>query len=275
MRAVVCVVLAALAVLAIACDDCSLSGSSKRTVAAPKLIVERGATCGSTVGDNGISSAIDTAATLSCRDNGGAGSTYNEWYYELPVTSHALIDCVTFGWDTLGGAGGTTDLIMNIYDGTVADYVAATAPLISSTTVTVSLDNSVAGSFVTYSLTAPSAPICTSTMLFQLISSDQRPSGNNVFPAYSADASGPTYLDAPDCGISTPTLVSDLGFANSHLMLEASGDVGGTCAGDPSTEPTSATPTVTHRTHTPTRTASRSHRTHTPSRTHTRSKSRR
>jgi len=262
------VVLAFVAVACAVCDECSLRPTHVQDSRASKVTFhERGAGCGSSILDTGTSLVPDHTSSYSCHYTDGSGATYNEYFVEAAVTAGSVVDCNTITWGSVTNTQGTSvapvTLTINVWDGDMAAYIAGTATLAGTGTATVPLDDSVSNSAITYSISG-GVPICSGSVLWQLISPDQTGTYNEIWPGYNTAGTETWYLFAPDCGLDPPSNVD----ASTHILIALDGSIS-TCGG-PSPTPNS-TPSVSHRTHTGTRT--RSHRTHTPSRTKTRSRS--
>ena len=141
--------------------------------------------------------------------------------------------------------------------------------MIASSTVPV--PDSASGTVLSVPL-AVTVPAGTSELVMELFTPDGQAAGNLFFVGSNAAAeTGPSYLSAAACGITTPTTTAAIGFPNMHIVFNVLGDCGGPSPTPSTPTPTptatvspTATPTATPATPTPTPTATPETPTPTP-----------
>jgi hypothetical protein len=63
-----------------------------------------------------------------------------------------------------------------------------------------------------------------SQLVVEILTPDGQAAGNSFFiGSNSAPETGPSYLRAPDCGVTTPTTTAAIGFPNMHIVLNVNG----------------------------------------------------
>ena len=181
----------------------------------------------------------------------GVGSTQNSYWraftlsdFGVPAASTYNVSSVSFGVETV-----TTSLpiTVNLYTTTgFPTGFPGSLTLIGTGMTTVVTAQ--AGTVVNVPLAA-SVPPGTSQLVMEVNAPDGTPSLNFFFiGSNTAAETGPSYLSAADCGITTPTTTAAIGFPNMHIIM----NVNGSCptGGTPSptgtaTATATATPTAT------------------------------
>ena len=101
-------------------------------------------------------------------------------------------------------------------------------------TATVSVGSAQNGTVVTTPLVA-TVPAGTSQLVMELFTPDGRTAGNLFFVGSNAAAeTGPSYISATACGITTPTMTAAIGSPDMHVVF----NVLGTCGGGVTPTPT-------------------------------------
>ena len=98
---------------------------------------------------------------------------------------------------------------------------------------------------VPLTVTAPGSAL---ELVMEVTTPDGTAVGNLFFVGSNPDPeTGPSYLEAADCGVNTPTPTGDIGFPDMHIVF----NVNGTCPGGTPTPTPTATATPTPSTQTP------------------------
>jgi hypothetical protein len=158
------------------------------------------------------------------------------------------VTSVSFGIETANAAGtGTTQPInVRLYTQTTGTFPGGTRTQIATTTVAVADQTN---TVLNVPLVAV-VPAGTTQLIMEVNSPDGQAAGHSFFIGSNVAAeSGPSYLSAASCGITTPTDTAAIGFPNMNIVF----NVNGGCVATPTPTPT-ATATAT-ATATPTATA--------------------
>ncbi len=176
--------------------------------------------------------ASQTPVVGSVACNAGGFHTDNSYWraYDLAplnLPAPATIDAVQFGVENANanGVGTTQPVTVNVYTSAGA-FPGGVRTLRASQTVNVP-DQTL--SILNVALTTPTIPLpANSIIVLELFTPDGRSPANNMFLVGSnaSAESGPGYISAADCGISTPTSMAAVGFPNMHIILNASGTSG-------------------------------------------------
>ncbi len=167
----------------------------------------------------------------------GVGSTQNSYWraftlsdFGVPAASTYNVSSVSFGVETV-----TTSLpiTVNLYTTTgFPTGFPGSLTLIGTAMTTIT---TVQGGTVVNVPLAASVPPGTSQLVMEVNAPDGTPSLNFFFiGSNTAAETGPSYLSAADCGITTPTTTAAIGFPNMHIIM----NVNGSC-------PTGGTPSPT------------------------------
>lgn len=131
------------------------------------------------------------------------------------------ITSVRFGVDLALGAGGDQPITVNLYT-LSGSFELANLTLIS--TFNAPLPNS--------QLSIIGAPIQASvpagaTLVVKVLAPDGENEGNFFVIGSNAEGqTGPSYIRAPSCGNSEPTDMAQIGFENTHLVINVDGQIG-------------------------------------------------
>ena len=122
--------------------------------------------------------------------------------FQYSVTS------VDFG---LESANNTQPVTVRLYTNSGAPFPGGTRTQIATTTISVTAAQT--GTVVSTPLTA-TVPAGTSELVMELFTPDGQTAGNLIFVGSNTAAeSGPSYLSAEACGVTTPTTTAALGFS--------------------------------------------------------------
>jgi hypothetical protein len=147
------------------------------------------------------------------------------------------VTSVSFGIETANAAGtGTTQPInVRLYTQTTGTFPGGTRTQIATTTVNVADQTN---TVLNVPLVA-TVPAGTTQLIMEVNSPDGQAAGHSFFIGSNVAAqTGPSYLSAATCSITTPTDTAAIGFPNMHIVF----NVNGGCVASPT--PT-ATPTAT------------------------------
>ena len=193
------------------------------------------------------SQAITALNSVSCND--GVGHTYNSYYraftlssfgitnaYEITSIDIGVEDAISGGAGAAsakkiskskkvkgikGIAGGGQSITVNLYTSSMAFPAGfpGSLTLIGTATTNVA-DQSGTILNVPVAGIAPAA----SQLVVEVFTPDGQAAGNLFFIGSNAAAeTGPSYLRAPDCGITVPTTTTALGFPEMHIVMNVNG----------------------------------------------------
>lgn len=198
-------------------------------------LVNQGAPTPLTV--NQSSSNTPTAGSVSC-NSGGLHADNSYWrafnLAPLALSGPFTVTNVSFGIESADAAGtGTTQPVtVNIYEQTAGTFPGGTRVLRGTQTFNVP-DQAL--TVFTGALTTPAVIPANAVMVMEVFTPSGQVAGHRFFIGSNAAAqTGPSYLSAAACGISTPTDVAAIGFPNMHIIMNASGTypaAGGTVTG--------------------------------------------
>lgn len=184
-----------------------------------------GTSCGATLLTQSTSQSIVTGNSVSC--NSGGIHTDNSYFraYDMTAFASGFDVCeVQVGIEQAAGAGGVQPITVNVYANSGAAFPNGTLALLGTASPSVA-DQSL--TVLTVPLAA-SVPAGTTEMVIEVFTPDGAASSNSFFiGSNNLGQSGPSYLSAADCGITTPTPTSAIGFPDMHIVLNASGDAAG------------------------------------------------
>ena len=170
------------------------------------------------------STAITAANSVSC-NAGGIHRDNSYWRaYQLAAAAPVTINNVTFGIESANAAGTGTTQPVNVrlytsagaFPGGVRTQVASQTFNIPDQTNTL----------FTATFTTPSTVPGNAILVVELNTPDAQAAGHSFFIGTNTAAeTGPSYLSATACGITTPTTTTAIGFPNMHIILNASGSL--------------------------------------------------
>ena len=128
------------------------------------------------------------------------------------------VTSVSFGVES---ANNTQPVTVRLYTNSGAPFPGGTRTQIATSTIDVT--SAQGGTVVTTPLVA-TVPAGTSELVMELFTPDGQTAGHLFFVGSNADPqSGPSYLSAAACGVTTPTDVAALGFPNMHIVFNVNG----------------------------------------------------
>lgn len=179
-----------------------------------------------TITQNTDPETIETGNTVVCGPKDGSYTTQNSLWRrfdldgEFGLTDTLSIDSVTFGIEE---ASQPFTITVNMY---TLEGVLNTdnLTLIGSGEIVVDEDSS--GTLVTAPVTATAAS--TETLVVELNFPKGKTIPATVHPGSNrAGQSGPTYISAPDCAITQPVDMADIGFPDIHIIMVVAGETVG------------------------------------------------
>ena len=152
------------------------------------------------------------------------------------------VTSVSFGIEQATGAGGTQPITVRLHTSSQPFPTGFPASLTQIATATVNVPDSASNTVLTVPIaaTVPAG----AQLVMELFTPDGTVAGNLFFVGSNADPeSGPSYLSAAGCGITTPTTTAAIGFPTMHIVFNVNG---GDCVDLPSPTPTATvSPTTT------------------------------
>lgn len=189
----------------------------------PRGVSVRGG-CGTSELTQSTTQTITALNSVSC--NAGGLHTDNSYWRAFSIAGFpgGFDVCeVEIGIETATGAGGSQPVTVNVYSSTGAAFPNGTLVLQGTTNLNVA----------DQSATVLDAPVTASIpagaqMVVEIFTPDGQVAGNSFFIGSNADGeSGPSYLSAADCGVTTPTPTGTLGFANMQIVMNVRGSNAG------------------------------------------------
>ncbi len=185
----------------------------------------RGAACGTEILTRSTSQAITAANSVSC--NAGGLHTDNSYFRAFSLASFPQgfdVCAVEFGVETAAGAGGTQPVTLRVFSNTGAAFPGGTRTLITEQAI--SLANQAATVFS--QALAASLPAGTNELVFEVFTPNGQVAGHSFFiGSNGAGETGPSFLQATDCGVASPTATSAIGFPQMQIVMNILGDPGG------------------------------------------------
>lgn len=178
------------------------------------------------------SQTITSGNSVSC--NNGVGHTDNSYWRAFNMMTFAgghqfIVTSVSFGVESVNQ---TQPVTVRLYANNGGAFPGGTRTQLATSTVDVTTAQS--GTILSIPLTA-TVPAGTGELVMELFTPDGEAAGNLFFVgSNTAPQTGPSYISAPACGITTPTDLAAVGFPNMHIVF----NVHGGCEGSP-------TPTAT------------------------------
>jgi Secretion system C-terminal sorting domain/HYR domain len=176
-------------------------------------------------------SQVPVAGSVAC--NAGGFHTLNSYFRAYNLGPLALpgplqINTVTFGIELAdaNGTGTTQPVTVNVYTSAGA-FPGGVRTLVGTSGVVQVADQTL--STLTVPITVPPTVAANAILVLELVTPDGRaPANNRFFIGSNASAqTGPSYIQAGDCGIATPTDLTTVGFPNMHIILNANGVITG------------------------------------------------
>lgn len=188
--------------------------------------VVEGAACGATVLTQSTSQSIVSLNSVSCNTAGVHAD--NSYFRAFDVSGFADgfdVCAVEFGIEQATGAGGTQPVTVNVYANSGLAFPGGTLTLLGTASPSVA----------DQALTVLSVPLAasvaagTTQMVVEVFTPDGQAAGHSFFiGSNNLGESAPSYLQAADCGITSPVATGAIGFGNMQFVFNVVGDaVGG------------------------------------------------
>lgn len=185
------------------------------------VVPMRGA-CGSITLTQSTSQAITALNSVSCNASGLHSD--NSYYRSFPLSADINVCEVQFGIETATGAGGTQPVTVNLYTGTGA-FPGAFGSYTQIATNALSVPDQAASIFPA---SISGLALAGSNLVVEVFTPDGQAAGHSFFIGSNADGeSAPSYLSAVDCGITSPTTTTDIGFPGMNIVMNVLGNPGG------------------------------------------------
>lgn len=182
----------------------------------------RGTACGTVTVTHSASQAITQFNSVSC--NAGGLHTDNSYFRAFALADFGITDgfdvcSVDVGIESAVGAGGTQPMTVNVYTEDAPPFPGASRTLIGTADVSVA-DQALAVLTVPVTGTAAAG----SELVVEVFTPEGQTDGNSFFIGSNADGeTAPSYIQATDCGINSPTPTGDIGFADMQIVMNVSG----------------------------------------------------
>jgi Secretion system C-terminal sorting domain/HYR domain len=176
-------------------------------------------------------SQTPVAGSVAC--NAGGFHTLNSYWRAYNLAPMGLpgpltINSVQFGIELAdaNGTGTTQPVTVNVY--TSAGAFPGGVRTLVGTSGVVQVPDQTLTTF-TAPITVPPTVPANSILCVELVTPDGRAPANNRFfiGSNTSAQTGPSYIQAPDCGIATPTDLATIGFPNMRIILNVNGALGG------------------------------------------------
>lgn len=187
-----------------------------------QTVQPRGGPCGSITLTQSTSQAITPLNSVSC--NAGGLHTENSYYRSFALSADINVCEVQFGIETATGAAGSQPVTVNLYTGTGA-FPGTFNTYTQIATTALSVPDQAATIFP-----APISALATagSNLVVEVLTPEGQTAGHSFFIGSNAGGeSAPSYLRAPDCGVTTPTTTSTIGFPQMQIVMNVVGNPGG------------------------------------------------
>jgi hypothetical protein len=200
----------------------SVASGGVSTTTTPK---PSGGPCGTSLITQSTSQAITALNSVSCNASGlHADNAYSRSFNMATFPAGFDLCAVEIGIEqATSGAGGVQPVTLNVYSHTGAAYPGGTTTLVSTQALSVA----------DQAATILSAPItgnipAGADLVVEVFTPDGQTAGHTFFMGSNAGGeSGPSFIEAADCGITTPTATSAIGFPNMQIVLNARGTAAG------------------------------------------------
>lgn len=184
-----------------------------------------GSTCGATLLTQSTSQSIITGNSVSC--NAVGIHTDNSYFraYDMTGFPDGFDVCeVEVGIEQAVGGAGSQPITVNVWANSGAAFPPGTLALVGTAAVNVA-DQSLTVLTVPV---AASIPAGSTQMILEVFTPDGTAGSNSFFMgSNNLGESGPSYLQAADCGVTVPTPTGSIGFGNMQIVLNAGGDAAG------------------------------------------------
>lgn len=174
-------------------------------------------------------SQVPVAGSVSC--NAGGIHTDNSYWRAYNLAPLALsgamnVNSIQVGVEqAVAGSGGAQPGVIRLYTQTTGTFPGGTRTLVYTQNFSIPDQNL---STMTVPMAAPPSVPANAVLIVELFTPDGSGSSNSFFIGSNNSAqTGPSYISADDCGITTPTDIATIGFPNMHIILNVNGSVPG------------------------------------------------
>jgi hypothetical protein len=201
--------------------------------------------CPSTI-THSLSQAIVTGNSTACFDEGTGFTRENTYWRAFDMNTFTGgqaydISSISFGVEQSSGNGLGQDLDVVLWTNNGAPFPGGTLEPLAIFFLTIINDSSF---FVQIPLDQTTVPAGTLELVMEVSSPDGVANGNVFFiGSNSAGQTGPSYIQAADCGWPDPVDLASIGFPDMHIVF----NVDGSCPGGTPTPTPTVTPTASPR----------------------------
>jgi subtilisin-like proprotein convertase family protein len=216
------------AIVLVTCATAVVAQSiSNSTFEVPKperqTFVPAGTACGSIVLTQSTSLSITGGNSVSC--NAGGLHTDNSYFRSFALAADINVCEVQFGIETATGAGGTQPVTVNLYSGSGA--FPGTFPG-SYTQIGSAALNVPDQAATIFPATIGGLATAGSNLVVEVFTPDGQAAGNSFFiGSNTSGESAPSYLQAADCGLTSPATTASVGFPGMNIVMNVVGNPGG------------------------------------------------
>ena len=188
-----------------------------------QTFVPAGTSCGSIVLTQSTSQSITAANSVSC--NAGGLHSDNSYFRSFPLAADINVCEVQFGIETATGASGTQPVTVNLYSGTGAFPGTFPGSYTQIGTASLNVPDQAATIFPA---TVSGLATAGSNLVVEVFTPDGQTAGNSFFIGSNASGeSAPSYLQAADCGVTSPATTGSIGFPGMNIVMNVVGNPGG------------------------------------------------
>lgn len=201
------------------------AGFSASTIGVPGQVgggAPEGGSCGAITLTHSASQTITALNSVSC-NNGGlhANNSYFRAYDMSAFLTGFDVCAVNVGIETASGAGGTQPITVNIYANSGALFPGGTLTLVGTAAVSVA-DQALTVLSVPLTAGVPAGAL---ELVVEVFTPDGQVAGNSFFiGSNNLGETGPSYIQAADCGITTPVTTGAIQFPNMQIVLDVIGN---------------------------------------------------
>ena len=184
-----------------------------------------GGPCGTSLITQSTSQAITATNSVSCNTGGlHADNAYSRSFAMSAFPAGFDLCAVEIGIEqATSGVGGAQPATVNVYSHTGAAYPGGTTVLVSTQALSVA-DQSATILSVPITGNIPAG----ADLVVEVFTPNGQADGHTFFiGSNNGGESGPSFIEAADCGITTPTATSSIGFPEMQIVLNARGSAAG------------------------------------------------
>ncbi|MEP6787142.1 MAG: DUF4394 domain-containing protein [Acidobacteriota bacterium] len=195
--------------------------------ASPVQVIDGVITCPTTITQS-TSQTITQGNSFSC--NAGAPGFFhyeNRYFRAFNAASFGIqpgspyfVTSVDVGIQSAVAGGASQPMTVNLYANNGSAFPAGTLTLIGTANVDLQ-DQGLTVLNVPLTATVPAGTL---EIVMEVLTPDGTDPGNSIFlGSNAAGQSGPSYIQAAECGLGTPTDLATIGFPNMHLVFNIHG----------------------------------------------------